>query len=138
MRASVVVVHPGTPTLVGAVVAGVLLRAEWVGVPPSAGEFVDVELDIDAVLGWADAIAMDGAETTPREGPRLRGTVELQEQELLTVRIAEGFMQVQVDDGSVDVSPGTTVVMAAEHLKLYPNQRRSSPWNHPGSEDPRL
>lgn len=69
MRASVVVVYPGTPTMVDAVVAGVSLRAEWVGMPPSAGGFVDVELGIDAVLGWADTIAMDGAEATLRRAP---------------------------------------------------------------------
>ncbi|MEV4517694.1 hypothetical protein AB0K00_53140 [Dactylosporangium sp. NPDC049525] len=50
----------------------------------------------------------------------MRGTVELQEQDLLTVRMAEGLMQVQVDDGSIGVLPGTTVVLVAEHLRLYP------------------
>ncbi|GIG49954.1 hypothetical protein ACFO1B_39880 [Dactylosporangium siamense] len=106
--------------MVDIVVAGVPLQAEWVGLPPNVGELVDVELDIDVVLGWADAIAMDGAEATLREGPKLRGNVELQERDLLTVRIATGLLQVEVDDGSIDVPPGTAVVMAAEHLKLYP------------------
>ncbi|MFG2043031.1 hypothetical protein [Dactylosporangium sp. NPDC048998] len=36
------------------------------------------------------------------------------------VRIANGLLQVQVDDGSIDVPPGTAVVVVAEHLKLYP------------------
>lgn len=90
MQAHVVVVHPGMPTMADIVVAGVPLQAEWVGLPPNVGELVDVELDIDVVLGWADAIAMDGAEATLREGPKLRGNVELQERDLLTVRIATG------------------------------------------------
>ncbi|WP_157747043.1 hypothetical protein [Micromonospora echinofusca] len=120
MRANVLVVHPGTPIMVDVVVAGVPVRAEWVGVPPSAGELVDVELDVDAILGWADAIAVDGAEAILRDGPRLRGSVELQDQELLTVRVAEGLVQVQVDDGSRDVPPGTTVVVVVEQLRLYP------------------
>lgn len=78
--------------MVDIVVVGVPLQAEWVGLPPNAGELVDVELDIDAVLGWADAIALDGAEATLREGPQLRGNVELQEQELLMVRIANELL----------------------------------------------
>jgi hypothetical protein len=108
--------------MVDAVVAGLSVRAEWVAVPPSAGEWVDVELDIDAVLGWGDAIAVDSAdaEAILRGGPRLRGSVELQDQEFLTVRIAEGLLQVQVDDGTIDVPPGTAVVVVAEHLKLCP------------------
>jgi hypothetical protein len=106
--------------MVDIVVEGVQLQAEWVGLPPNVGELVDVELDIDAVLGWADAIALDGAEATLREGPKLRGNVEVQEQRLLTIRIANGLRQVEVDDGSIDVPPGTAVVMVARHLKLYP------------------
>lgn len=56
MRAHVAVVHPGVPTMVDIVAAGVPLRGEWVGPPPNAGEFV-----------------------------------ELQDQELLTVRMADGI-----------------------------------------------
>jgi hypothetical protein len=120
MQTRIAAVHPGVPTMVDAVVAGVWVRAEWVGSPPGAGELIDVELDIDAILGWADAIAIDGAEATLREGPLLRGTVEMQEQEVLTVRLAEGLLQVEVDDGSIVVPPGTAVAVVAEHLKLYP------------------
>lgn len=36
------------------------------------------------------------------------------------MRIAEGLLQAQVDDGSIDLPPGTTVVVVTEHLKLYP------------------
>lgn len=63
--------------MVDVVMTGVPVRAEWVGAPPRAGEFVDVELDVDSVFEWSDAIAVDGAESILREGPRLRGTVEL-------------------------------------------------------------
>jgi hypothetical protein len=120
MQARIAAVHPGGPTMVDTVMAGVSMQAEWVGTVPSAGELVDVELDVDAVLEWADTIAIDGAEATLREGPLLRGTVETQEQEILTVRVAEGLLEVEVDDGSVDVPPGTAVAVVAEHLRLYP------------------
>jgi hypothetical protein len=106
--------------MVDVVVAGVSMQAEWVGALPSAGELVDVELDIDAVLEWADTIAIGGVEATLREGPLLRGTVEMQEQEILTVRVAEGLLQVEVDDGSIGVPPGTAIAVVAERLKLYP------------------
>jgi hypothetical protein len=120
MRTGIAAVYPGTPTMVDAMVAGVRVQAEWVGAPPGSGELVDVELGIDVVLGWATAIAIDGGQATLREGPLLRGTVEVQEQEILTLRIAEGLVQVEVDDGSIDVPPGTAVAVTAEHLKLYP------------------
>ncbi|HLL64219.1 MAG TPA: hypothetical protein VK453_00550 [Micromonosporaceae bacterium] len=50
----------------------------------------------------------------------LRGTVELQQREILTVRIAEGLVQIEVDDGSVDAPAGTAIVVVGERLKLYP------------------
>ncbi|WBB52417.1 hypothetical protein [Verrucosispora sp. WMMD573] len=50
--------------------AGVRLKAEWVGQPAQPGELVDVELDIDDVLEWGDTIAMADAESTLHEGPR--------------------------------------------------------------------
>lgn len=120
MRAYVVAVHPGARTIVDISVAGVPLQGEWAGKPPNAGELVGVELDIDAVLGWADTIAMEGSEATLREGPRLYGRVELQEQDLLTVRVADGLILIQVDDGSIDFPLGTAVVVVAERLKVYP------------------
>ncbi|MEV6970588.1 hypothetical protein AB0M47_36330 [Hamadaea sp. NPDC051192] len=120
MQVHVVVVHPGLPTVVDIVVAGVPLQAEWVGSPPNAGELVDVELDIVSMLGWGDAIAMDGAEATLREGPQLRGNVEMQDQDVLTLRIANGLLLVEIDDGSIEVSPGKAIVVVAENLKVYP------------------
>ena len=120
MQTLVVAVYPGAPTSVDAIVAGVSVRAEWVGIPPTAGEVVDVELDIDAVLGWGETIAIDGTEMTLRQGPLLRGTVEIHEQELLTVRVGEGLVTIEVDDGSKDVPAGTGIVVVAEHSKLYP------------------
>jgi len=120
MQTRIVAVHPGSPTSVDARVAGVCVRAVWVGKPPTADELVDVELDIDAVLRWGDSIAIDGAEGTLRKGPVLRGTVEQQDQELLTLRLAEGLLQVEVDEESAAVPPGTAIAVVAEHLKLYP------------------
>ncbi|MEV0609901.1 hypothetical protein AB0I61_26390 [Polymorphospora rubra] len=106
--------------MVDTVLAGVSLEAGWIGSPPRSGDLVDVELDIDAVLQWGQEIAMAGAEATLDKGPRLRGTVGRQDQELLTLRIAHGLLQVQVDAGPADVPPGTAVVVVAKHLKLYP------------------
>jgi hypothetical protein len=120
MDTLIIAVHQGTPVIVDAVVAGVRVRAEWVGAPPGTGDVVDVELDADPVLGWADTIAIYGAEATLRDGQRLRGTVEMQEEEVLTVRIADGLLLVEVDDGSFDVPPGTAITVVAEPLKLYP------------------
>jgi hypothetical protein len=57
MQTRIAAVYPGVPTVVDAVVAGVQVQAEWVGAPPAVGELVDVELDIDAVLEWADGVA---------------------------------------------------------------------------------
>ncbi|WP_146605633.1 hypothetical protein [Micromonospora craterilacus] len=71
-----------------AVLAGVRLEAEWVVPPAQPGDLVNVEFDIDDMLGWGDTIAMAGAESTLHEGPRVRGTVEGHEQQLLTIRIA--------------------------------------------------
>ncbi|MEV6969835.1 hypothetical protein AB0M47_32440 [Hamadaea sp. NPDC051192] len=120
MRAYVVAVHPGAPTIVDISVADDPLRGEWIGPSPDAGELVDVELDIDAVLGWDDTIALEGAEATLREGPRLYGRVELREQDLLSVRVADGLLLIQVDDASIDLPLGTPVVVVAECLKVYP------------------
>ncbi|MGC5032289.1 hypothetical protein [Micromonospora sp. DT229] len=69
MEVRVAAVHPGTPTMVEAVLAGVRLKAEWVGQPAQPGEIVDVELDSDDMLEWGDAIAMADAESTLHEGP---------------------------------------------------------------------
>jgi hypothetical protein len=109
MYTQIASVYPGPPTVVDAMVAGVRVQAEWVGGIPRVGELVDLELEIDAVLEWADAIAIDDGLVALREGPLLRGTVEIQEQEILTVRIAEGLVEVEVDDGSVEVPPGTAM-----------------------------
>ena len=112
--------RPGALTMVEAVVAGVRLDAEWVGPPAQPGDLVDVELDIDDVLRWGDTIAMAGAESTLRGGPRLRGTVEDHAQQILTIRIADGLAQVELNDGAIDIPPGTAIVVVVEHLKLYP------------------
>ncbi|MFI7077577.1 hypothetical protein ACIBO1_09810 [Micromonospora sp. NPDC049903] len=119
MEVRVVAVRPGTPTMVEAVLAGVRLEAEWVGQPAQPGELVDVELDIDDMLKWGDTIAMAGAESTLHEGPRLRGTVEDHEQQILTIRIIDGLLQVELSNGPVDIPPGTAVAVVVEHLKLY-------------------
>ena len=116
----IVAVRPGSPTMVDTVMAGVRVRAEWVGIPPHVGALVDVELDIEPVLTWADTIAIGDAGAMIRKGPRLRGTVEMQEDEILTVRIASGLLQVEVNDGRSSVPPGTAITLVAEHLKLYP------------------
>jgi hypothetical protein len=100
--------------------AGVRLKAEWVGQPAQPGELVDVELDIDDMLEWGNTIAMAGAESTLHDGPRLRGTVEDHEQKLLTIRIADGLLQVELNNGPVNIPPGTAVTAVVEHLKLYP------------------
>jgi hypothetical protein len=116
----VAAVRPGAPTMVESVLAGVRLEAEWVGPPVQPGDLVDVELDFDGMLGWGDTIAMVGDESTLHEGPRLRGTVEDHEQQLLTIRIADGLLQVELSGGPGDIPPGTAVVVVVEHLKLYP------------------
>jgi hypothetical protein len=67
-----------------------------------------------------DAIAIDDGQATLREGPLLCGAVAMQEQEILTVRIADGLVQVEVDDGSVDVPSGTAIAVVVEHLRVYP------------------
>ncbi|MEV6694880.1 hypothetical protein AB0M35_25725 [Micromonospora sp. NPDC051196] len=72
------------------------------------------------VLRWGDTIAMASAESALHEGPRLRRTVEHHEQQILTLRIADGLLQVELDDGPVAISPGTAVVVVAQHPKLYP------------------
>jgi hypothetical protein len=120
VQAHLLAVHPGTPTVVDTVLAGVPLQVEWIGPPPRPEASVDVELDIDVVLGWGNEIAMAGAEATLGKGPLLRGTVEGQEQELVMVRIANGLLQVEVEAGPTNISPGTAVVLVAEHLKLFP------------------
>jgi hypothetical protein len=120
MQTRIAAVYPGLPTVVDAVVAGVQVQAEWVGAAPEVGELVDVELDIDVVLEWADGVAIDGGQMALREGPVLRGILEMQEQEILTVRIAEGLVQVEVNNGSVDVPPGSAIALSGSHLKLYP------------------
>jgi hypothetical protein len=120
MEVRVAAVHPGAPTMVDALVAGTWVTAEWVGAPPAVGEVVDVELGIDEVLQWAHSIAVDGGRMAFGEGSLLRGTVEAQERNLLTVRIAEGLAGVEVDDSSVDVPFGTALALVIGHLKLYP------------------
>ena len=120
MEAAVTAVHPGAPTMVDAMMAGVTVQAEWVGVQPTAGDHVDVELTIDEVLVWAHSIAVEGDERTLREGLLLRGVVEMQERRLLTVRVLEGLVMVQVNDCSVDVTSGNAIVLAIKQLKLYP------------------
>ncbi|GGN84945.1 hypothetical protein GCM10010112_64780 [Actinoplanes lobatus] len=120
MEVRVAAVYPGAPMMVDAMVAGTRVTAEWVGPRPAAGDVADVELGIDEVLKWAHSIAVDGDQMTLREGPLLRGTVEIQEQDRLTVRIAEGLAEVEVDDLSGDVPFGTAVALAIGHLKLYP------------------
>ncbi|MEU8265463.1 hypothetical protein AB0C02_33325 [Micromonospora sp. NPDC048999] len=116
----VAAVRPGAPTMVQSVLAGVRLEAEWVGPPVQPGDLVDVELDIDDMLEWGDTIAIAGAESTLHEGPQLRGTVEDHEQQLLTIRIADGLLQVELNDGPAEIPPGTAIVVVVEHLKLYP------------------
>lgn len=106
--------------MVDATLVDVGVRAAWVGISPTAGELVDVEVDIDAVLGWGDSIAVDGAEGALRSGPLLRGTVEQRERGVLTLRTTEGPIQVEVDNRSTDVPLGTAVAVLAEHLTLYP------------------
>ena len=64
--------------------------------------------------------AIDDGRMTLREGPLLRGTVELQEQGMLTVRLAEGLTQLGVADRFVDVPQGTAIAVVVERLKLYP------------------
>jgi hypothetical protein len=120
MEVRVATVYPGVPTMVDAMVAGTRVKTEWIGPRPAAGDVADVELGIDEVLKWGHSIAVDGGQMTLREGPRLRGTVEMQEQDLLTVRIAEGLAEVEVDDPSVDVPFGTAVALVIGHIKLYP------------------
>jgi hypothetical protein len=121
MRIRIAAVYPGVPTMVDAVVvAGTCVQAEWVGVPPSTGDVVDVELDIDEILRWSEAIAIDGGQAPFRDGPLLRGTVVMQDQEILTVRIADGLVQVEVDDGSIVVPSGAAVAVVVEHLSVYP------------------
>jgi len=44
----------------------------------------------------------------------------MQEQDLLTVRLAEGLAQFGVADRSVDVPQGTAIAVVVERLKLYP------------------
>jgi hypothetical protein len=89
MQARIVAVYPGVPTAVDTVVvAGVCVRAEWVGVPPALANSSTWSLTSTKFLRRADAIAVDGAEQTLREGTLLRGTVETQDREILTVRIA--------------------------------------------------
>lgn len=120
MEAAVIAVHPGTPTTVDAVVAGVRVQAEWCGAQPTAGDHVDVELDIDEVLVWAHSIAVQGDEMTLREGPLLRGIIEMHQQELLTVRVLDGLAIVEVNDCSVNVTSGTAIALVIDRLKLYP------------------
>ncbi|MDR6321890.1 hypothetical protein [Actinoplanes couchii] len=121
MRIGVIAVHPGPTTVVDALVAGVPLKAAWAGSsPPAAGRVVDVELDIDAVLEWDSTIAVEDGAAMLRPGPLLRGTVEQQEEGVLTLRVAEGLVQVEVAGGSVDAPAGTAVAVVAEHVRLYP------------------
>ncbi|MBO3739189.1 hypothetical protein [Actinoplanes flavus] len=120
VQIGIAAVHPGPTTMVDALVADVHLRAEWAGrLPPTVGQVIDVELDIDAVLEWEVTIAIGGGETL-RPGPVLRGTVERQERDVLTMRIAEGFLQVEIDNRSIDAPPGTAIAVVADHLRLYP------------------
>ncbi|WP_344254769.1 hypothetical protein [Actinoplanes campanulatus] len=120
MECAVIAVHPGTPTMVDAMMAGVRVQAEWCGAQPTTGDHVDVELDIDEVLDWAHSIAVQGDEMTLREGPLLRGVVEMQDRKLLTVRVLGGLAMVEVNDYSFDVTSGTAIALVTEHLKLYP------------------
>jgi hypothetical protein len=53
-----------------------------------------VELEVDAVLGWGDSIAIDGAAAALPKGPLLRGTIEHQEQHVLALRVDEGLIRV--------------------------------------------
>lgn len=120
VQVRIAAVYPGVPTMVDAVVAGVQVRAEWVGAELAAGDGADVELEIDDVLAWGDTIAVDDAARPPRDVPLLRATVELQERETLILRIDDGLVQVEVDDATVDTPPGTVVTVTCRHLKLYP------------------
>ncbi|WP_106330361.1 hypothetical protein [Actinoplanes italicus] len=120
MKVRVAAVYAGVPTMVDAMLAGTRVTAEWVGPRPAAGDVADVELGIDEALKWGHSIAVDDDQLTLREGPRLRGTVEMQKQDLLTIRIAEGLAEVEVDDPSIDVRHGTAVALVVGPVKLYP------------------
>ena len=106
--------------MVDAVVAGVRLHAEWAGPPVRPGAVVDIELDIDDPLVWGDRIALPGGESSLRDAPRLRGTVEAYEEPVLFLRIADGLVMVEFEPGPVDIPAGTAVVVVAERPRLFP------------------
>lgn len=106
------------PTMVEAVLAGVRLDAEWVGVPAQLGDLVDVEVDIDGMLGWGETIAMAGTESTLHEGLRLCGVGEHHEQQIQTICIGAGLLHVELNDGPVAILPGMAVVV--QHSKHTP------------------
>ncbi|MBO4160106.1 hypothetical protein [Micromonospora antibiotica] len=120
MLVRIAAVRLGVPTMVDATLADIRLSAEWLGTPPQPGDLVDVEMDIDDMLGWGKTIAMAGNESTLRDGPRLHGVVEHHEQQVLTIRIGVGLLQVELHDGSTAIPPGTAVFVVVENPKLYP------------------
>jgi hypothetical protein len=120
MLIHVAAVESEGPLTIKVTIAGQPLRAPWVGEPPRVDGEVDVEMDIGSPLRWGDTVAVDGVDVRLRDGPLLRGVVESQEAERLTLRIADGVTVEEIDGDSSELPPGTRVVLVADQVVLYP------------------
>ncbi|GAA0806905.1 hypothetical protein [Spirilliplanes yamanashiensis] len=107
--------------MVDATVAGQALHAVWIGELPRVGESVDVELDVPGPHAWGDTVTLDVPGGELPGGPWLHGVVELQDHEgLVTLRIADGLVAVDVEGSWPSLTPGTKVAVLAQRVLLYP------------------